>query len=499
MTVDALVLAAESVGEFLKEILVDGPSRRRDDQFETLPLVVQRCRPADLHIRRRHPIDRELRPGLVLQLAPGRCDLRGVGFLGHAPQCPGIVVLEIRIQQTEGGKEPRRRRDDHAAHIERPGHLAGEQWTIATEGEQRERARVSPPLARHGPDRPDHVGRRDTEGAVGCLLDGQPKRIGDLGLESVARLLGLDGQRTADQVLLVEIAENDIGIGDGDRLAALGVADGARNRAGRLRADLKGTAFIETHQRAAARADLREIDRRNLERITRAGKQPRADHDPGADGIFLGAQHAAVLDHRRLCRRAAHVERDDPLERLGVGNGLRSDDTTGRPRLDDIDRAFRGSTVRGEAAIRLHQQQGRGNARGIEAEPQRVEIGCDDRHHVGVDHRRRCPLVLLDLREHLIGNAVDEIRRQLLDGLLDHQFVHRVGERVDEAHGNRLNALVDQRLHLCPRIGRVERMLDLTRRPDALVHRPPQVALHQRRRLLPRHVIKTRHPERAQL
>ena len=46
-------------------------------------------------------------------------------------------------------------------------------------------------------------------------------------------------------------------------------------------------------------------------------------------------------------------------------------------------------------------------------------------------------------------------------------------------------------------IGRVERALDMALGVDALVHHAAQIALDQRRRLLPGHVVEARHAQRA--
>ena len=70
------------------------------------------------------------------------------------------------------------------------------------------------------------------------------------------------------------------------------------------------------------------------------------------------------------------------------------------------------------------------------------------------------------------------------DDLLDRQLVRRIGERVDQAHGDRLDLLGEQRVDRALGIGRVERALDLARGVDALVDHLAQIALDQRRRLV---------------
>ena len=75
----------------------------------------------------------------------------------------------------------------------------------------------------------------------------------------------------------------------------------------------------------------------------------------------------------------------------------------------------------------------------------------------------------------------------------------RVRIGVDEADRDGLDLFSEQSSHRLLRIGARQRAYDLARRVHPLVHHHPQVALHQRRRLLPREVVEPRHPQVAQL
>ena len=97
----------------------------------------------------------------------------------------------------------------------------------------------------------------------------------------------------------------------------------------------------------------------------------------------------------------------------------------------------------------------------IEPCAQRAQVGRDDRHDIGVDDRRGGALVLLDLRQHLGGDAERQVRRLALDDLLDRQLVRRIGERVDQADRDRFDALGEQRIDRALGVGRVERPLDV--------------------------------------
>jgi hypothetical protein len=195
----------------------------------------------------------------------------------------------------------------------------------------------------------------------------------------------------------VDVAEQDVGVSDCRRLAAQVVADRAWKSAGALRADLQCAAGVDPDMRAAAGPDLGEIDRRNFQRISSPRQQARADHNPGADRVFLSAGDLAVFDHRRLRSRASHVECDDLLEVLRARQRLRADHAAGRTGFDDVHRPLGGSGVGSQAAVRLHEQQAGGNAGAVEAFSHLPQVRRHDRRDVGVDDGRRRALVFLDL------------------------------------------------------------------------------------------------------
>ena len=252
---------------------------------------------------------------------------------------------------------------------------------------------------------------------------------------------------------------------------------------------------------AAAGADLGEIDRRHLQRVARAGQQPRADHDAGADGILLGARDLAVLDHRGLGRRAAHVEGDDLLELLGArpAPGRRPRRRPGPDSMMFIGRSAAARVGR-EAAVRLHQQQARRNAGAVEPLAQRPQIGRDDRHHIGVDDRGRGALVLLDLGQHLAGDAERQVRRLAGDDVAQHQLVRRIGEGVQQAdrRSPRPSRPAAHRPRARRRPDRAARST-LPACVDPLVDHPAQIALDQRRAACPRRVVEPGHAQRADL
>ena len=224
----------------------------------------------------------------------------------------------------------------------------------------------------------------------------------------------------------IDVAQHHIGIGDRGIRAAGIVTDRTGRGAGALRSDLHGAAGVDPQQRPAARTHFGQIDSRHLQRVSGAGEQAGANHDPAAHRILIGAGHLAIFDQRRLRGGAAHVERD----RLGNAHlahqRLHADDAGGRAGLDDVHRPRHRRLRSGQAAIGLHQQQRRPNIDPLQLVDQAGEIPFDDRHDVGVDHGRRGALVLLDLRQHLGADAQLERRRHSRNDPLDHLLVRRV-------------------------------------------------------------------------
>ena len=96
-----------------------------------------------------------------------------------------------------------------------------------------------------------------------------PRAAGDLG-HRLARRPRVEGHVAAEEVVGVEDAEQQIGVGDRRLGAALAVAGRARVGAGRLRPDLQQAEVVDPGERAAAGADLDQVDRRHGDREARA-------------------------------------------------------------------------------------------------------------------------------------------------------------------------------------------------------------------------------------
>src|SRR5271166_4778257 len=225
----------------------------------------------------------ETGPGLAFEPAEDCPEFRRVEGAEQRLPGPREVIRNLRIEQAPGRKDTGGGRDQYLPDHQRLGHRGGEQRPVAAKGDERIFAGIATPLARHRLDCPDHVRRRDQMGAPGTLFDRHAERLRDLVLDGRTRLARVEPDRTADQMIGVDVTENDIGIRQGRLGAPEVVTDRTRRSAGAVRSDLQCPAGVDPDDRAAACPDFGQIDRRHLQCVAGARQQPRADHDAAAD------------------------------------------------------------------------------------------------------------------------------------------------------------------------------------------------------------------------
>ncbi len=129
----------------------------------------------------------------------------------------------------------------------------------------------------------------------------------------VERLV-LAGAEDRREEVGLQLAEHDVGVGDGERAAAP-VAGGAGIGAGRIRADAEASG-LEMQDRAAARRD--RVDAHHRRAHAHAG-------DLGVEGALV---FAVIMGD--VGRGAAHVEADDLVEAGELRRLDHADDAAGR-------------------------------------------------------------------------------------------------------------------------------------------------------------------------
>jgi len=280
----------------------------------------------------------------------------------------------------------------------------------------------------------------------------------------------------AEKTIGAKPAENEVGIRDRRLLAAQPIADRTGLRAGALRADLQRAQAACARDAAAAGADFHQVHHRHLDGEAAAFLE--ALHAP--DFETLHHRRDAALDEAGFRGRAAHVEAEHlgAVEQAAVV--LRGDHRRGRARFDDAHRELCRSLGRGDAPRGEHDEQPAAEAQPGQALAHAPQVGLGERLHVGVGHRGAGALVLPDLRQHLVGDRERGLRQLLGQQPLQRQLVRRVLERIEQAHGDRLDAEAGHLAHRLARLRLVQRREHAAVGAQAFVHLEAPFARHQR-------------------
>ena len=266
---------------------------------------------------------------------------------------------------------------------------------------------------------------------------------------------------------------------------ALGVAGGSGVGARALGPDLEEAHAVHAGERAASRADLDQLDAGDADRQARALLEAVG----ARDFELAGEERLAAVDDAGLGRGAAHVEGEQARLAELARHARRGQRSRRRAGLDEADRHALRRLRRRDAAGREHDVEAPGDAQVLELALEVVEVLGHQRHDVDVGAGGRGPLVLADLR-HDLGRAGHGHRGQKLDAeVRQRALVDRVAVGVQEADRDGLDARV-----LEPRDGRAGARLVQRREHaavglDALRDLEPQVARHQRRRLVDEEVV----------
>ena len=471
---------------------LEEPVAGGDRQLVALADVAQVDLPLELDRVVADALALELVAARGLELGERRLRLGGVELVQAAHDRDRGVALEV------GGEQPRRREDAGAARDQKRRHLGvpcervGVHGPGATEADEHEVARVVAALHRDQVERVDHRRVRDLDDAVRGLDDGEPERPGAALLDRPLGTVDVEADLAAEEVPRVQPAEHEVRVRDRRLGAAAAVADRPRVGARALRPDAQEAARVDPGDRAAAGADLDEVDDGRPYRVAREGHAADPGARMAADVVVLRHRRAAVLDQADLRGRAAHVEGEDVRTAERLPEVRRRDHARGRPRLDHEDRPAAGGVGAEDAAARLHHEQLRLHARVGEPLLDPREVALDDRPDDGVDDGRGGAQVLAELGSDL-GRERDGDAGQLLreDGA-DPLLVSRVDVRVQQADRDRLDLLAPhQRGRLAHRVV-VERHEHLAGGPEALAHADRAVARDERLRLLEPRVVERR-------
>ena len=480
MSVLALVHLVKGLEGRVEGGRIDRAAGEGDPQLVTLADIAQVAAPLERDLGEIDAVGREARLEFLLHGREVGVDARQVGGPRDLERGPDGVVAQVGDQQPDRRGDAGMRRHDDLRHAQHVGHFRAMQRARAAERHQRIVARVDALLDGARADGIGHVGVDHGDHAFGRLAVAHLQLARQLADHPARRHL-VERHPAAQEVLRIEPAQHDIGVGHGGPGAAAAVGGRAGHGAGRARADLEGAGLVEMGDRAAAGTDRVHVDHRHHHGKAR---------DPGvARGGFSEAAFGHDAD---VGRGAADIEGDEVALARQRTRPVAADHARRRAREQGEDGALGDHGGRGDAAVGRHDAQVGPEAAGLDVG---FELG-DVVAHLGADegvHRRRGEaLELAELRRHRRGGrgealwiflAHDRQRAILMRGI-------EVGEQ--EADGDCLHALFLELAHGLANARFVERFEFLAPgRHQPLLHGLAEAPLDQRA-VLPGNVLHDR-------
>ena len=319
-----------------------------------------------------------------------------------------------------------------------------------------------------------HVLVDDLVDAPGHLLHAHVELAGHRA-EGLSCRVHVELHLPAEKIVRVEVAQDEVCVGDRGARAATAVAGRPRLGAGAVRPHLEKPQGVHPGDAAAAGADLDHVDDRDLD-----GKA--AALAEAVDPVHLelpGLQRIAVLHRAELGGGAAHVEGEE----IGIARALpqsgRRQRSRRRPRFQHAHREAGGRLGRADAAAGEHHEEAAAETQAVQPLLKFLQIGRHALLHVDVGGGGAGALELADLGHHVGAHRHPDVRRHLGDELLRAALVGGVAEAVEIAHRHRPHVLVPKLGHETAHEVLVQRCKNAAVGGDALGHIETEVARHQ--------------------
>src|SRR5258708_5959294 len=126
--------------------------------------------------------------------------------------------------------------------------------------------------------------------------------------DRLARAFEIERKLAANQRLRVQVSKQQIRIRDSWLRSAAAVTNGTRFRSGAARADFDAAGFVHRGDTAAAGADFRDVDSRNLHRVAGTLDHALTEHGTTTDLGLAADAELIVFDNGCFGGRTAHVE-----------------------------------------------------------------------------------------------------------------------------------------------------------------------------------------------
>ena len=285
----------------------------------------------------------------------------------------------------------RRERNQNRGNTQVESHLAGVHRSAAAESDQREVADIVASCRGDRFDRFLHFDIDDLQHPSAASSKSSLSGLAMFSWSSFFRLSLVELHSAAEEMIRVQNAGNDIGIGDRGVLAAAVVANRARVGAGAIGTDLQPSDRVDARDRAAARADGMDVEHRQRDR-------PQVDFSLGGD------HRIALMDQRDVAASATHIESDDVVDADPLASAHGRNDAAGWTGEDGGHRLLSRPFERRYTAVGLHDVELRcRNTHLAHAVFQTVQVTCHHRLDIGVDDRGAQPIKLANLRQDFIG------------------------------------------------------------------------------------------------
>ena len=241
------------------------------------------------------------------------------------------------------------------------------------------------------------------------------ERLGDLLLDRALGGRDVELHLPAEEILRIEHAEHEVGVGRRRLGAAAAVAGRARIGAGAARPDAQLAEF-DRGDAAAAGADRIDVDRAHL-------------HVGAGDGEFRARDRPPADDHADVEAGAADIGGQDVVGADQFAHRLRAHDAGGGPREQREHRPVVEHGGRQHAAGAGHHQHRHAHAGLAQRVFQPREIAAGHRPERGVGRRGRHPRIFADRRRNLVREADEGVGQFLTHNLAQAQLVHRIDDR----------------------------------------------------------------------
>ena len=268
-----------------------------------------------------------------------------------------------------------------------------------------------------------------------------PERFGDLVIDHVADVIEIQLHLAAEEVVGREVAEQQVGVGHRGFGAAAVVADRPGVRSGAFGADLHQAHLVDAGERAAAGADLDQVDDGNFQ--GQAGAFAEAADAGGFEFVgVLGVRRGRSGTSWRWCRpcrtrSGGRCWSGGPVVAGGDGAG-------GGAGFNQAHGELAGSAEGGDAAAGEHDVQGALVAGLAQALLEACQVALHQRLDVGVHGGGVAAFVFADFGGDLGGDADRQVGAFRGHDLFRAAFVGVVAVAVEEADGDGFDAVVPE-------------------------------------------------------